>query len=115
MTKIIHHPLFEDIPGEPDDDVFRQYPKGNFVKGEVTVTKAPRKKPGKPSKAQVEQRQRFKEATAYARTALQYPQLRARYEAEAAQCGEPPFKVAVSDYLKRYKKPEKDTISPSES
>jgi hypothetical protein len=52
------------------------------------------------SRAQKEHRQRFKQAVAYARTALSRPEVRVIYERMAAENHKRPFDMAVSDYFK---------------
>jgi hypothetical protein len=70
---------------------------------ETSVTKHPHKqhKPnGKPaSESQKAQRQRFKLAVAYARTALANPEIRAQYKVIAGQLGKSPWRAAFHDYL----------------
>ena len=52
------------------------------------------------SPAQLEQRQRFKAAIAYAKAAMADPHARVVYEKRAAAENRQPFRVAVSDYFK---------------
>ena len=55
---------------------------------------------GKASEAQTMQRQRFKEAAAYAKAALAEPQVRLRYERKARKQNKRAWDLAVSDYFK---------------
>ncbi len=52
------------------------------------------------SAAQQAQRQRFKQAVAYARAAMADERIRAHYEQQAAAQGKRRFDLAVSDYFK---------------
>ena len=54
---------------------------------------------GKASEAQTVQRQRFKEAVAYAKAAMADPDMRAMYTSRAATENRIPFQLAFSDYL----------------
>jgi hypothetical protein len=52
------------------------------------------------SKAQKEQRLRFKQAVAYAKAALAEPTVRAAYEKEAKKAKKRAYDIAISDYFK---------------
>ena len=78
---------------------------GNFVlrrahNGQMTMIKLADMSRVKWSKAQKAHRQRFKQAVAYARTAMADPAVCARYQKEAAKARKRPFDLAVSDYFK---------------
>ncbi len=100
MPKVKLHPLIEEIHGTMYDVVFKKSPKGNMI-----VTKRPDMSRVKWSKAQKEQRQRFKEAVAFAKAALADPKLRAHYEKRAQQQGKRAWDVALADYSKEKKLP----------
>ena len=53
------------------------------------------------SKAQKAHRQRFKQASVYAKAALAEPKVRARYERRAKKQHKRPWDVAMSDYFQR--------------
>jgi hypothetical protein len=93
MAKIILNPLIEGMSGKFGNVVFRSTPGG------VVVSKRPARSSVKPSEAQMAQRQRFKEAVAYARQALSDPNLSSLYQQAAAEQKRRPFDVAVSDFL----------------
>ena len=95
MPKVRLHPLIEEIHGTMFDVVFKRSPKGNMI-----VTKRPDMSKVKWSKAQKEQRQRFKQAVAGAKAAMADPKLRARYERKAQRQNKRPWDVALADYLK---------------
>ena len=95
MAKITLSPLVKDIRGQIGDYVFRR-----THTGELIMTKKPDMSRVKWSKAQKEQRQRFKEAVAYAKSALADPKVRAKYEKRAARQNKRPRDLAISDYFK---------------
>ena len=68
--------------------------------GGQTISKPPDMSKVTWSAAQVEHRQRFRRAVAYARAALADDRVHALYVEEAAQKGKRPFDLAVSDYFK---------------
>ena len=98
MAKVKLNPMFEEVHGKFGDMVFRRMRNGRLS----LIRKADMSKV-KWSPAQQANRQRFREAVAYARQALANPQLRATYEAVAAQTGKRPIEVAISDYLQKKK------------
>ena len=65
----------------------------------MIVTKRPDMSKVKGSKAQKEQRQRFKQAVVYAKAALAEPEVRARYEKKAKREHKRVWDVALSDYF----------------
>jgi hypothetical protein len=95
MAKITLNPIVQSAQGKMGNIVFRR-----SHTGEMTITKLPDMSRVKWSKAQKEHRQRFKQAVAYARTAMAEPKVRAIYEKTAAKQGKRPFDMAVSDYFK---------------
>jgi len=95
MAKVTINPVFTEIHGKTGNMVFRR-----SRKGEIYAIKRADMSKVKWSKAQKEHRQRFKEATAYAKVVMAKPNIRAKYEKIAAKQKRSPFFVAVSDYLK---------------
>ncbi len=66
--------------------------------GKQTIMKTPDMSKVKWSKAQKEQRERFREAIHYARQAMADPDVRAHYEKVGKKANRQPFRVAVSDF-----------------
>ena len=94
MPRTKLNPLLQEISGSLAGITFRR------MYGKQTIIKKPDMSQVNWSPAQAAHRQRFKEAVAYARTALADPQIRARYDESAAQKGKRAFDLAVSDYFK---------------
>ena len=94
MAKIILNPKIKELRGTLGDVVYRTSSNGNTY-----ISKRPDMSKVKWSKAQKGSRQRFKEASKYARAALADPKLRAVYEKRAAKAKRVPYRVALSDYL----------------
>lgn len=67
--------------------------------GEQTLMKTPDMSSVKWTKAQKANRERFREAIAYARQAMADPTVRVHYENIGKKADRQPFRVAVSDYL----------------
>ena len=95
MAKIILNPTIEQASGKMGTMVFRR-----AHTGEMTLIKAADMSNVKWSKAQKAHRKRFKQAVAYAQAAMAEPNVRARYEKEAARKNKRPYDLAVSDYFK---------------
>lgn len=95
MAKVTLSPLVKDVRGRLGDYVFRR-----THTGEVILSKVPDLSNVKWSKAQKAHRKRFKEAVAYAKSAMAEPKVRAKYEKRAAKLGKRPYDLAVSDYFK---------------
>jgi len=93
--KVILNPIIEELRGAMDDFVYRTSPNGK-----VYLSKTPDMSKVKWSKAQRQSRQRFQEASQYAKAAMADPQLRAIYAERAAKEHRVPYRVALSDYLK---------------
>ena len=96
MTKAKLNPVLMELHGKMGDLVFRRMRNG----GTSVIRRADMSKV-KWSPAQKANRQRFKEATAYARQALANPELRPIYEELAAKTGQRPIEAAISEYLKK--------------
>lgn len=94
MAKVKLNPALQQIRGRLAGFVYR------IRYGEQTISKPPDMSRVKWSAAQVEHRQRFKLAVAYARRAMSDEEVRMQYTAEAAAKGKRPFDLAVSDYFK---------------
>ena len=98
MAKVKLNPILVELHGKVGDMVFRRTRNG----GVSLIRKADMSKV-KWSPAQVANRQRFREAAAYAKQLLADPQVRAVYEELAAQQGKRASEVAVSEYLQKHK------------
>ena len=96
MPKVRLQPLIEEIHGTMYDVVFKLSSKGNMI-----VTKRPDMSNVKWSQAQTAQRERFKQAVAYAQAALADPKVRAQYERKAKKENKRAWDVAVSDYFQK--------------
>jgi hypothetical protein len=95
MAKVKLNPMFKEVRGKLGDKVFRR-----MANGEIVMSQAPEKSNIEPTEAQLAHRERFKQASAYAKAALAEPKVRAHYEKLAAQTGKRPRALAISDYLK---------------
>jgi hypothetical protein len=92
--KVIFNKGIQAMRGRLGNLIFRR-----TYGGKVVVSAAPDMSRVKWSEAQKAHRLRMKQAVTYAHTALADPQVRARYEQEAAAQGRRPFNLAVSDYF----------------
>ena len=95
MAKAKLNPLFTEISGSMGDFIFK-----TSKNGEVVIASRPQKSQAEPSEAQIAQRNRFRQAAAYAKAVLAEPSARAYYEAEAIRLGKTAYSVARSDFLK---------------
>lgn len=96
MAKIKLQNIFQEIEGRLGDYVFKK-----SASGEIIISKVPDMSHVRWSKAQKLQRRRMKEANAYAREAMNDPEMRAHYEVEARRRNKnSPYRLAVSDYFK---------------
>jgi len=93
MVKAILNPGIRRMSGTMGDWTYRWW------NGKQTIMKTPDMSGVKWSKAQKENRQRFKEAIAYAHKAMTEPKIRAHYQKAGKKAGRQPFRVAVSDFL----------------
>jgi hypothetical protein len=93
--KIKFHPFLKEARGRMGDMVFRL-----CHTGEWQMTRRPNMSKVKWSKAQLEQRERMAEATAYANCARRYPEIREFYLQMAWEVKHNKrwFDMAVSDY-----------------
>lgn len=95
MAKVTLNPLLDDVRGKIGGYVFRRAPSGRLI-----LSKSPDMSRVKWSKTQKENRQRFKEAVAYAKASMAEPDVRASYEKRATEEGKRPYDLALSDYLR---------------
>jgi len=91
MAKIKLNPIIDKAHGSIGNYTFRH------MYGRQTLIKKPDVSQVEWSDAQQAHRLRFKLAVAHAKAAMADPQVRARYEGEAAAKGKRPFDLAVSD------------------
>jgi len=98
MARVRKNSIFEAISGTIGKEiVFKQY------RDKTVVSKYPDMSKVKASPLQTIQRNKIKEANAYASAVKRDPELRARYEKELRQ-GESVFHKAKKDYLKKMNK-----------
>jgi len=95
MAKVRLNPMIIQVYGKLGNHVFRRTPKGG-----TTVIKLADMSNVTWSDAQQAHRQRFKEAAAYAKAAMEDPTVRAYYEERAAASNQQPRLLAISDYFK---------------
>lgn len=95
MAKVRLHPLFKELRGKIKGLVFRL-----SHNGKVSAYMSPDMSRVKWSAAQVAQRERMAEASAYAKAAIADPQIRAFYVQMSIERkgNERPYDMAVSDY-----------------
>ena len=91
--EVILQPGLRELRGKMGDWTYRR------MYGKQTIMKTPDMSKVKWSKAQKENRQRFKKAIRYARMAMADPKAGAHYEKVAKKTGRQPFRVAVSDFF----------------
>lgn len=95
MTKAKLQPWMVGLHGKMGDIVFRQ-----SKPGEVIISRSPDMSKVEWSPAQKAQRERFKQASAYAKAAMADPEVRAIYEKMATKAHKRPHDMAISDYFK---------------
>jgi hypothetical protein len=95
MAKIQFPSIIESVSGKMGGFVVRRSPSGAHY-----ISAAPGKSKVKASAAQHAHRQRFKEASAYARAALADPTVAQVYRQAAQESNKTAYNLAVSDYLK---------------
>ena len=86
------NPTVERLSGKIGGMTYR------WMYGKQTIMKTPDMSRVKWSEAQKDNRERFREAIAYARQSMAEPEVRAHYEKAGKQVGRQPFRVAVSDF-----------------
>jgi hypothetical protein len=94
MGKSILNSALAKVTGRIDNWVYRRR------HGQLIVTKRPDFSEVVPTVGQLAQRERFAQAAAYARTALETAGGRAFYRAAAEKSAATPFAEAVADFLK---------------
>ena len=95
MPKVRFKEMVVEIQGTMYDVVFKKSSRGRSI-----VTKKPDMSGVKWSKAQKANRKRMRYSHDYAKAAMADPQVRAVYEAIAAEEGRVAYNVALSDYWK---------------
>ncbi len=98
MAKAKLNPILLELHGKVGDMVFRRTRNGG-----VSLIRKADMSNVKWSPAQVANRQRFREAVAYAKRLLADPQVRTTYEELGAKQGKRALEVAVSEYLQQHK------------
>jgi hypothetical protein len=98
MAKAKLNPILLELHGKVGNMVFRRTRNGG-----VSLIRKADMSNVKWSPAQVANRQRFREAVAYAKQRLADPQARVTYEEIAAKQGKRALEVAVSEYLQQHK------------
>ena len=98
MAKVKLNPILVELHGKVGDMVFRRTRNGG-----VSLIRKADMSNVKWSPAQVANRQRFREAAAYAKQLLADPQVRVTYEEIAAKQGTRASEVAISEYLQKQK------------
>ena len=94
MTKVFLQPGLRGLSGGMGDWVY-SLRKGKTVLGMKAIRN------GEPSQAQMAHQERFKEAVAFAKSALATPALRAFYEPIALEREITVYALAIGDFLKR--------------
>jgi len=95
MAKVTLNPALTSIRGRLGNTVFRRTANGG-----TSLIKLADMSNVKWSPAQQAHRQRFKQASAYAKAALADPAVRAHYLERAAAENKRPYLLAISDYFK---------------
>jgi len=98
MTKVKLNPILLELHGKMGDLVFRRTRNGG-----VSLIRKADMSNVKWSPAQVANRQRFREAAAYAKQLLADPQVRTAYAEIGAKQGKRASEVAISEYLQTHK------------
>lgn len=93
MVKVRLHPPVKSMSGKMGIYTYR------YTRGQQTLMKTPDMSGVKWSEAQKSNRERFRQAIAYARAAMADPEIRAHYETLGKKANRQPFRVAVSDFL----------------
>ena len=90
--KVKLNPMFEQVSGQLGEMVFRE------LRGETVASRKPTLS-GEPTVDQVAQRERFKQAAAYGKSALAVAGTRALYEEAAKSKNMPVFALTVADFF----------------
>lgn len=94
MAKVKFNSIVSGMSGKVGNMVFRQ-----LANGKTVVSARPNTSRVKLSEAQAAQRQRFKEAATYAKSALEDPEVCLIYEKMAVGTHLTPYNMAIADYL----------------
>lgn len=94
MPRVRFKPMLVEIQGTMYEMVFKKSPHGNPI-----VTKKPDMSKVKWSKAQKQQRKRFKVGVAAVQAALKEPKVRLNYERKAKKQGKRAWDLAMSEYF----------------
>jgi len=94
MPKVILDPMMKELRGKMGRFAFRKLPNG-----EIQMIKLADMSKVKPSAAQKAHRQRFKQASDYAKAALADPKICAIYKRKAAKAHKRPRDMAISDFF----------------
>lgn len=92
MVKVRLHAPVKSMSGKMGIYTYR------YMRGQQTLMKTPDMSKVKWSEAQKANRQRFRQAIAYARQAMADPEVRAHYELLGKKADRQAFRVAVSDF-----------------
>jgi len=90
--KVKLNPMFEQVSGQLGEVVFREVRGRTFASRKASVNAAP-------TAEQLAQRERFKLAAAYGKSALADSEVRAQYEEIAKTKNMPVFAATVADYF----------------
>ena len=94
MPKVKLNSMIVEIQGTLYDLVFKKSPQGEMI-----VTKKPDMSRVKWSKAQKDQRKRFKAGVAAVQAALREPKVRLKYDRKAKKQDKRAWDLAMSDYF----------------
>jgi len=92
MVKVRLYPPVKSMSGKMGIHTYR------YTRGQQTLMKTLDLSKVKWSEAQKANRERFRQAIAYARRAMADPEVRAQYEKRGKKTNRQPFRVAVSDF-----------------
>ncbi|MEO5977943.1 MAG: hypothetical protein ABIS36_07325 [Chryseolinea sp.] len=92
MAIVKNNPLLHGVSGKIGEMIIRQY------NGKTVVSKRPEKS-NVSTQSQREKRNRFSEASRYARTHMNNPELKAMYETGMTEKKRSPYLVATTDFL----------------
>jgi hypothetical protein len=95
MAKVKLNPLFEEVHGKFGDVIFRRTPGGGTI-----AYPAPEKSRGNTRSAQKYQQHHMNEAHAYAREAMDDPEMKSHYEQEAKKKHKSAYRLAFGNYFK---------------
>jgi len=91
--KVKLNPMFEQVSGQLGDLVFRE------LRGKTFASRKPTGSTAVPTVDQAAQRERFKQAAAYGKSALADPTIRTFYEEAAKSKNMPVFALTIADFF----------------